>query len=173
MRSNYLLAFSFIRWSGMNRGTSGNRSLQITHTESLIRILQRNSDILFLNRVRSSGYKHKPNVIISKYQQLKLQLSLQRLPQRTSKWPNSKPHGTTTQQTIAEHLLNDLPIWFLVLFLLERPNLFEICNNTFSKWWEGWRMACRRVLSSTPASKGFGNRWRQRGIETYKLELIN
>jgi hypothetical protein len=22
-------------------------------------------------------------------------------------------------------------------FLLERPNLFAICNNTFSKWWEG------------------------------------
>jgi hypothetical protein len=21
-------------------------------------------------------------------------------------------------------------------FLLERPNLFAICNNTFSKWWE-------------------------------------
>jgi hypothetical protein len=37
-------------------------------------------------------------------------------------------------------------------FLLERPNLFAICNNTFSKWWEGWRMSCRRVrvLSSTP-----------------------
>jgi hypothetical protein len=34
-------------------------------------------------------------------------------------------------------------------FFLERPNLFAICNNTFSKWWEGWRMACRRVLSST------------------------
>jgi hypothetical protein len=24
-----------------------------------------------------------------------------------------------------------------VFFLLERPNLFAICNNTFSKWWEG------------------------------------
>jgi hypothetical protein len=35
-------------------------------------------------------------------------------------------------------------------FLLERPNLFAICNNTFSKWWYGWRMSCRRVLSSTP-----------------------
>jgi hypothetical protein len=35
-------------------------------------------------------------------------------------------------------------------FLLERPNLFAICNNTFSKWWEGCRMSCRRVLSSTP-----------------------
>jgi hypothetical protein len=22
-------------------------------------------------------------------------------------------------------------------FLLERPNLFVICTNTFSKWWEG------------------------------------
>jgi hypothetical protein len=37
-----------------------------------------------------------------------------------------------------------------IFFLLEKPNLFAICNNTFSKWWEGWRMACRRVLSSTP-----------------------
>jgi hypothetical protein len=37
-----------------------------------------------------------------------------------------------------------------VFFLLERPNLFAICNNTFSKCWEGWRMSCRRVLSSTP-----------------------
>jgi hypothetical protein len=34
--------------------------------------------------------------------------------------------------------------------LLERPNLFAICNNTFSKWWEGLRMSCRRVLGSTP-----------------------
>jgi hypothetical protein len=24
-----------------------------------------------------------------------------------------------------------------VFFLLERPNLFAVCNNTFSKWWEG------------------------------------
>jgi hypothetical protein len=22
-------------------------------------------------------------------------------------------------------------------FFVERPNLFAICNNTFSKWWEG------------------------------------
>jgi hypothetical protein len=28
--------------------------------------------------------------------------------------------------------------------------VFAICNNTFSKWWEGLRMSCRRVLSSTP-----------------------
>jgi hypothetical protein len=35
-------------------------------------------------------------------------------------------------------------------FFFERPNLFAICNNTFSKWWVGWRMACRRILSSTP-----------------------
>jgi hypothetical protein len=35
-------------------------------------------------------------------------------------------------------------------------------------------MSCRRVLSSTPLlSKGFGNRVRQRGKETYKLELTN
>jgi hypothetical protein len=47
--------------------------------------------------------------------------------------------GKLTTQYTNEHFL-----------LLERPNLFAICNNTFSKWWEGWRMACRRVLSSTP-----------------------
>jgi hypothetical protein len=33
-------------------------------------------------------------------------------------------------------------------------------------------MSCRRVLSSTPLLvRGFGNRWRQRGIETYKQEI--
>jgi hypothetical protein len=37
-----------------------------------------------------------------------------------------------------------------LIILLIRPNLFAICNNnTFSKWWEVWRMSCRRVLSST------------------------
>jgi hypothetical protein len=35
------------------------------------------------------------------------------------------------------------------------------------------RIACRRVLSSTPLSIGFGNLVRQRGKETYKLELTN
>jgi hypothetical protein len=29
-----------------------------------------------------------------------------------------------------------------------RPDLFASCNNTFSKWWEGVKMACRRVPSS-------------------------
>jgi hypothetical protein len=24
-----------------------------------------------------------------------------------------------------------------IFFLLERANLFAICNSTFSKWWEG------------------------------------
>jgi hypothetical protein len=24
-----------------------------------------------------------------------------------------------------------------LIFFFERPNLFAICNNTFSKWWEG------------------------------------
>jgi hypothetical protein len=38
-----------------------------------------------------------------------------------------------------------------ILLLLERPNLFAVCNNnTFIKWWAGFRMSCRRVLSSTP-----------------------
>jgi hypothetical protein len=32
-------------------------------------------------------------------------------------------------------------------------------------------MSCRRVLSSIPVSKGFGNRRRQLGIETYKQEI--
>jgi hypothetical protein len=35
-------------------------------------------------------------------------------------------------------------------FFAGRPNLFAVCNNTFSKWWEELRMSCRRVLSSTP-----------------------
>jgi hypothetical protein len=30
------------------------------------------------------------------------------------------------------------------------PNLFAICKNTYSKWWEELRMYFRRVLSSTP-----------------------
>jgi hypothetical protein len=55
-----------------------------------------------------------------------------------------------------------------MFFLLQRPNLFAICNNTFSKWWEGWRMACRRVLSSTPLSVRGSKTGGQRGIETYK-----
>jgi hypothetical protein len=40
-------------------------------------------------------------------------------------------------------------------FTKTRSNFFNsqficICNNTFSKWWEGLRMSCRRVLNSTP-----------------------
>jgi hypothetical protein len=27
--------------------------------------------------------------------------------------------------------------FFFFFFFVERPNLFAICNNTFSKWWEG------------------------------------
>jgi hypothetical protein len=50
---------------------------------------------------------------------------------------------------ICEHLLQGCQI-FSFKFFLERPNLFAICNDTFSKVWEGWRMSCRRVLSSTP-----------------------
>jgi hypothetical protein len=38
----------------------------------------------------------------------------------------------------------------IFFFFAGRPNLFAICNNTFSKWWEELRMSCRRVLSSTP-----------------------
>jgi hypothetical protein len=36
---------------------------------------------------------------------------------------------------------------------------------------EGWHVEEYSVALSV--SKGFGNRWRQRGIETYKLELAN
>jgi hypothetical protein len=51
--------------------------------------------------------RYVPNTVIrwiSKYQLLKkksaLQLSIQCSPRRTSKWPNSKPHGATRQQAI-------------------------------------------------------------------------
>jgi hypothetical protein len=37
-----------------------------------------------------------------------------------------------------------------IFFFALRTNLFASCNNTFSKWWEGLRMTCRRVLSTTP-----------------------
>jgi hypothetical protein len=62
---------------------------------------------------------------------------------------------------------------FFCIFFAGRPNLFASCNNTFSKWWEGLRMSCRRVLSSTPVSMGFGNRGGQQGKGTYKLKLTN
>jgi hypothetical protein len=51
---------------------------------------------------------------------------------------------------------------FLFLFSW-RPNLFASCNNTFSKWWEGLRMSCIRVLSSTPLwVLGSGTVWDSR-----------
>jgi hypothetical protein len=40
------------------------------------------------------------------------------------------PKGEEEDDDIVHIFLN-------ILFLLERPNLFAICNNTFSKWWEG------------------------------------
>jgi hypothetical protein len=52
---------------------------------------------------------------------------------------------TNGRQKIVDNFLR-----VMICFLLQRPNLFAICNNTFSKWWEGWRMSCRRVLGSTP-----------------------
>jgi hypothetical protein len=40
---------------------------------------------------------------------------------------------------IPDYLENGHPVrartWYILL-LLERPNLFAVCNNTFSKWWE-------------------------------------
>jgi hypothetical protein len=57
--------------------------------------------------------------------------------------------------------INNLCKHSQLIFLL-RPTLFANCNNTFSKWWEMLRMACRRVLSSTLL---------KRGKETYKQEL--
>jgi hypothetical protein len=60
-----------------------------------------------------------------------------------------KETATVTQQGV-KHIFTITNQRAIAFFLLERPNLFAICNNTFSKWWEGWRMACRRVLSSTP-----------------------
>jgi hypothetical protein len=40
----------------------------------------------------------------------------------------------------------------------KKTNLFAISNNTFSKWWEGLRMTCRRVFSSTPRDAKVFNR---------------
>jgi hypothetical protein len=37
--------------------------------------------------------------------------------------------------TVMNLWVSDLSEW--KFFLLQRPNLFAICNNTFSKWWEG------------------------------------
>jgi hypothetical protein len=54
------------------------------------------------------------------------------------------------------YLMICLVLWEPPTFFLI-PNLFAICKNTFSKWWEELRMSYRRVLSSTPVSKGFGN----------------
>jgi hypothetical protein len=35
-------------------------------------------------------------------------------------------------------------------FFNEKPSVFAICKNTFSKWKVGGRMAWRRELSSAP-----------------------
>jgi hypothetical protein len=48
------------------------------------------------------------------------------------------------------HSLLNVLVWIAnTIFFFLIPNLFAICNNTFSKWWEGLRMSCGRVLSST------------------------
>jgi hypothetical protein len=56
--------------------------------------------------------------------------------------------ATDVQIQLHCSLHTQLSIFFF--FFAGRPNLFAICNNTFSKWWEELRMTCRRVLSSTP-----------------------
>jgi hypothetical protein len=89
--------------------------------------------------------------------------------------------GVSIQETASWfHVHGNVTIRYLVLceifFLLEKPNLFAFCNNTFSKWWEGWRMACRRVLSSTPllvrGSETAGNRNLQTTTYKQKIQLI-
>jgi hypothetical protein len=66
---------------------------------------------------------------------------------------------------------------FLVVFPFScRPNLFVSCNNTFRKLWEGLRMCCRRVLSSTPlrvwGSETLGDSTKRKLTNaTYKQEL--
>jgi hypothetical protein len=35
-------------------------------------------------------------------------------------------------------------------FFFWRDPIYLQSAITFSKWWEGWRISCRRVLSSTP-----------------------
>jgi hypothetical protein len=65
----------------------------------------------------------------------------------------SRRYELTTHQTVCVkefRELFDYPSYSLNAFFLIRPNLFASCNNTFSKWREWLRMACRRVLSSTP-----------------------
>jgi hypothetical protein len=50
-------------------------------------------------------------------------------------------------------------------FFLGRPNLFAVCNNTFSKWWERWPF-CYLSLKMVPWSCVF--------IEPYdRLSLKN
>jgi hypothetical protein len=39
---------------------------------------------------------------------------------------------------------------FFYFFFYEKPSVFAICKNTFSKWKAGGGMAWRRVLSSAP-----------------------
>jgi hypothetical protein len=69
-----------------------------------------------------------------------------------------RPMKEITKPNLAYALSRD-SVFGSNFFLLERPNLFATCNNTFSKWWEGWRMACRRVLSST-------TKWKRNSVRT-------
>jgi hypothetical protein len=58
----------------------------------------------------------------------------------------NRPLGRTIRRWV-DNIKMDLRKDF---FFYEKPILFAICKNTFSKWKVGGRMAWRRVLSSAP-----------------------
>jgi hypothetical protein len=72
-----------------------------------------------------------------------------------------------------KHIFRSSIVGRVFFFLLEIPYLFAVCNNTFRKWWEGWRCLVEEYSVALLCYKGFGNLWRQLGMETYKLELTN
>jgi hypothetical protein len=66
---------------------------------------------------------------------------------------------------LTHHPLRDCEL--VKFFFVKRPNLFAICNKTFSKWWEGWRttwpvsdctISYRPVLSS---ERSHYRKWKQ------------
>jgi hypothetical protein len=52
----------------------------------------------------------------------------------TKKYRHLKPQCV---KCAGDHLTHQCPRKDRSSFFFERPNLFAICNNTFSKWWEG------------------------------------
>jgi hypothetical protein len=48
-----------------------------------------------------------------------------------------QPSRTAEETAVPHRNLHNKELHTLHFFLLARPKLFAICNNTFSKWWEG------------------------------------